>query len=467
MYFNKKRMQFILGAFISFSLVDMAHADLLSSGTTDLNAITDSVTDITDDIEQDIFSPLEPALNQIDKKIDKRKVDLTQIQLNPVTKLSQALLDPLAGLPAQLKITDKQGKLVYTEVEVENGWRAIQFEWLLMLEPQELAIFYQLSQKADFMILEHQSFDALGMTLLRFKVKQSQDSYEKLRRILPQSIADKLDRNHIYQVQKSPNETQPDMTSTSSVGVCQHSLKIGMLDTAIELEHLAFKHANIRQQGFIADTLNAPKSHGTAVAALLVSQNPKLPALLPHAQLYAAAVFHRQNEYSQGASLFNLIKGMNWLLKKQVSVINMSLAGPDNPLLAKTIKQVIKKQVAIVAAAGNEGPTSNPLYPAAYPDVIAVTAVDKQKQVYRWANQGGYIDFAAPGVSVTTARVDASQDQFGVETGTSIAAPVVTAFVACFKQNSANYFKQLTEMAEDLGNTGKDSVFGYGLLNQN
>jgi len=105
------------------------------------------------------------------------------------------------------------------------------------------------------------------------------------------------------------------------------------------------------------------------------------------------------------------------------------------------------------------------LYPAAYKNVIGVTAVDDKNRLYRWANRGDYVDFAARGVSVKTARLSGD---FGFESGTSMAAPVITAYAACAKyqaeQASTNYLDLLNTQALDLGDKGYDTLFGNGRI---
>jgi hypothetical protein len=85
-------------------------------------------------------------------------------------------------------------------------------------------------------------------------------------------------------------------------------------------------------------------------------------------------------------------------------VINMSLAGPRNAILDRLIRDAVASGRTIVAAAGNGGPTAPPAYPAAVPGVIAVTAVDKNRQVYRLAQRGRHIAVSAYGVDVLAAN---------------------------------------------------------------
>ena len=100
------------------------------------------------------------------------------------------------------------------------------------------------------------------------------------------------------------------------------------------------------------------------------------------------------------SDVLSLVMAIEALTARGVKVINLSLAGPANPLLQRAIDVASAAGVIIVAAAGNEGPAAGPAYPAAYSGVIAVTAVDRNLAVYRRANRGDYVDIAAPGVEV-------------------------------------------------------------------
>jgi len=362
-----------------------------------------------------------------------------------------------------LPILTRTGETAFVDVAVEDGWRAVEREWLIMLDKTELSALQPLSAE----IIEQTDFAGLDLVLVRFRVPAEWDSRAALKRRLPVHLHEQLDRNHIYGAQTGKKTASSD-TAPLLVPVCDDAMKIGMIDTAINTKHPAFANNQIVVRDFLGEKFDAPRAHGTAVAGLLVGRGDTVRPLLPNAQLYAASVFYPRNQYAQGATMMDLVRALNWLATEKVRAINMSLAGPDNQILRSVVARVVQQGIAVIAAAGNEGPAAPPMYPAAYEDVIAVTAVDREQRIYRWANRGDYIDFAALGVSVTTARSDGG---FGRETGTSIAAPIVSAFVVC---DFARQHKNLSSLIEglaakiiDLGEAGRDPVFGFGLLDVN
>lgn len=157
-----------------------------------------------------------------------------------------------------------------------------------------------------------------------------------------------------------------------------------------------------------------------------------------------------------------LVRALDWLLEERVELINMSLAGPANRLLQHAVETAVESGVLIVSAAGN----GNPAFPAAYPGVVAVTAVDSRGRVYRQANRGDYVDFAAPGVDVFLA---APYNRGKYYSGTSFATPFVTAALAVLisrhpEAGSDALLRQLSNTARDLGDPGRDPTFGWGLV---
>lgn len=118
--------------------------------------------------------------------------------------------------------------------------------------------------------------------------------------------------------------------------------------------------------------------HGTAVAGLLIgASDSRVPGLLPGAELIAVDAFQRFGKSADIASIYDLVRALDLLVQRDVKVVNMSLTGPANAVLETSVKTAADRGMILVAAAGNDGPNAKPVYPAAYDDVIAVTAVTR------------------------------------------------------------------------------------------
>jgi subtilisin family serine protease len=241
-------------------------------------------------------------------------------------------------------------------------------------------------------------------------------------------------------------------------------MRVGVIDSTIDRAHPALDGAIIVARGFTSD--KAPTrdtAHGTAIAAMLVgkSDGTAIAGLLRGATLFHAGIFQKS---SQGpmASSADFLRAVNWMVKSGVTVINASITSrSENPVVVYAMQMLSHGNVILVAAAGNRGPDGPPAYPAAIESAFAVTAVSSDGDVYRHANKGDYIDIAAPGIDLPTVSP-------GITSGTSLAAPFVTAAVARTVQMCGLTAHEAEESlqinARDLGAPGRDAHFGWGLL---
>jgi hypothetical protein len=252
---------------------------------------------------------------------------------------------------------------------------------------------------------------------------------------------------------------------TPELRSCAPSMKIGIIDTAVDVLHPTFQNSKIETVRFSRADALAPNWHGTGVTALLAGDSQSgTPGLIPNAAFYVADIFHADEDAEPASDTLSMLRAFDWMEAKGVKIINMSLAGPPDALIQKAVANLSAKGILLVAAAGNEGPAAGPSYPAAYDQVIAVTAVNKNLQNYRYANRGDYIDIAAPGVAIWTALPGAQQ---GYHSGTSFATPYVTASLAALYPRiagqSANNALQALQFL-DLGDPGVDPVYGRRLV---
>ena len=149
-----------------------------------------------------------------------------------------------------------------------------------------------------------------------------------------------------------------------------------------------------------------------------IAAHSKLIGVAPKVRLLAIRAFGGEGESAQGTS-FNIFKGLDWAAAKNARIINMSFAGPPDPMFRDMLSKAHARGIVLIAAVGNAGPRSPPLYPAADPDVIGITATDADDKLLAQANRGPQVAVSAPGVQVL---VPAPDDKYALSTGTSVAA---------------------------------------------
>jgi hypothetical protein len=283
------------------------------------------------------------------------------------------------------------------------------------------------------------------------------------------------DLDHYYYTDDGETCTGPTCETASLVGWTPPSAKqcgaippVGIIDTRIDVTHEALKGQSI-------ELLSAPRKrglpsrsdHGTAIASLLVGRaNGSAPGLLPSATLLAVDAFYREPGSADRTDVTSLVTALETLAERNVRIVNMSLSGPPNEVLKKAIEAAQTKGMMIIAAAGNNGAGAEPSYPAAYAGVIAVTAVDRSFSIYDRATRGDYVDIAAPGVNLWVAATGKGGN---VKSGTSYAVPFVSAAAAVLHASDPaaderSLWMKLATTARDLGEPGRDTTFGNGLI---
>lgn len=248
-------------------------------------------------------------------------------------------------------------------------------------------------------------------------------------------------------------------------------VKVAVIDTGIDGQHPELVGRIAAEQDFTEHGYSADP-HGTAVAAIIAAaRNNGVGAsgVAPEVTILAyKACQPRQPGMMQSRCWSrSLIRALDRAISDNIPLINLSLGGPPSPILQRLVAEAERRGLLLVAAAGNGGANARPVYPAAWPQTLAVTALGADRQLYRMANRGDYVQLAAPGVDIITAGPGNAQP---ILSGTSMASAHISGIAAQLKQIApqmplAELKSRLLQGTEDLGNPGADPLFGAGLVN--
>jgi subtilisin family serine protease len=242
---------------------------------------------------------------------------------------------------------------------------------------------------------------------------------------------------------------------------------VAVIDSSVDAGHPDLKGAIVRSFDAARGEDAAPAFHGTAVAGLIRGRGIVAGAA-PEAEILAVRAFRisRRGALAE-TDTFTLLSAIDWSVRNGARILNMSFTGPHDAAVREALETAGRKGVVLIAAAGNGGPKAPAAYPAAYPGVIAVTAVDATDQRYQHANRGGYIAVAAPGVDIL-APVERGRHSY--LSGTSLAAAYVSGIAALLLEHNPNLgapalAELIAKGADDLGPAGRDEDFGAGRVN--
>lgn len=250
-------------------------------------------------------------------------------------------------------------------------------------------------------------------------------------------------------------------------------VKVAIIDTGMDTDHpdLAANYAGGYDFVNIDSVPEDDNGHGTHVAGTIaaVDNGSGLVGVAPKASLYILKVLNASGSGTYGdiAKAIEWATGLNGGTK--VDIISMSLGGSsDNSVLRNAVDNAANNGVLVVAAAGNNGPTTNTIsYPGAYTNAFAVAATDSNNNVASFSTRGSYVDIAAPGVSINSTWLNGGTNTIS---GTSMATPHVSGLAALIKSsdpslNASQIRGKIQTTAIDLGTPGLDSSYGYGLIN--
>lgn len=326
--------------------------------------------------------------------------------------------------------------------------------------------------------------DALGLIMGQYKFGQSPSAQEvkkQLRRDQPLWVVDFNTRNSLLADSATlPVPPLPRLYALKQMGLGtagvgrSASLKLGVADTGFDLATPLRVSRLVVHDVLGAADAPAPTDHGTAIASLIAGAplgNGFVGASHGLELFWARTV--RMSDGQPRSNTAIMSRAVNWLAQQGATAINISQGGPGDDVLKEVFAQLVGRLVLVVAAAGNGGPRAAPVFPAAYPGVLAVTAVDADLHPYAQANRGGYISLSAPGVDVwvpsTMPDQNLAQPRGGrYVSGTSFASALVAGSLAqanegLWQVSSNARIDRLCRSARDLGELGRDPVFGCGL----
>jgi subtilisin family serine protease len=321
-----------------------------------------------------------------------------------------------------------------------------------------------------------QSFTLSGGTLFRFRITDGRPVADVIRALESENIG-VAQPNYVFRLQQDatlagrstggdPSQYVVDKLRLLDVHhiATGSNVLVAVIDSEIDGKHPELAGTVVDEFDAIGNH-DKPHVHGTGMAGAIAAHR-RLIGVAPGVRLLAIHAFSSSGTDSAQATSEHILMGIDWAIRKGARVINMSFAGPDDPMLQLALQRAHDKGVVLIAAAGNLGAKSPPLYPAADPNVIAVTATDAKDQLLAQANQGPYVALAAPGVDVLE---PAPNGGFQKTTGTSVAAAHVSGIVALMLDrdpslDAAAVRDILTSSARHHAPNGRDDQFGWGLV---
>jgi subtilisin family serine protease len=436
------------------------------------NAVTDTIAEqveagVTDTITQQLQSTVEQAIEGTLEGVVEQ--DVGRVLENGLGAVVEGVGE-VAQNPGGADPSAEDASPAATETfvaGVDAVGRAAEGQIWVILVPAE---HVDRIQSWGFNIRQQRTLTGLDHVLLRVDAPEDRDIAQAALDLALDAPGTTVDFNHVY----TPGADDVQNRARTAAGAPfargiptgPPSLTIGIIDSRIATTHVAFAGADIVQQDFVAYDAPRPLAHGTAVASILVGKHGVLGESPDRARLHAATVFFEDGAGKPAATTESLVAALAWHAAENVDVVNMSLAGPPNRVLETAITAAGERGMLIVAAVGNNGPAGEPLYPAAYAPVVGVTAVDSGNRIYRYANRGRHVSFAAPGVRI---KVADSAGGYATESGTSMAAPYAAAIIAqaiakADAPPNGSVLAALKATAIDLGAKDFDDVFGHGLI---
>lgn len=322
--------------------------------------------------------------------------------------------------------------------------------------------------------VQSQNFPLTNSTFFRWRIPDGRSVDAVVRELVASGDVKSAQRNNVFTLQQGAALPAPSANSDltqyelAKMRLPQaHALSVGanvtvaVIDSGIDVSHPELS-------GVIANSFDAlaskegPHAHGTSIASAIAA-HVKLKGAAPSSRMLAIRAFGAQKSGAQGTT-FVILKSLDYAVANRAQIINMSFAGPPDVAMSRAMAAAADKGIVMIAAAGNTGPKSKTLYPAADRNVIAVTATDPSDRLFAESNRGGFVAISAPGVDILSA---APEGKYQVSSGTSLSAAYVSGIAALMLARNPDLSPSdiraaLLATARDLGPSGRDDEFGAG-----
>lgn len=346
------------------------------------------------------LQPLDPA-----RTLEDIKSDLSPMKL---ADLRQSRLDEFVRVHRKSVETDPAGQPVMRgEVLAIDP------------TPETLAAI----QASGFVLLRQDRLEGLDIDVVVLAPQPGWSDQKAIRRLRKIDPSGDYEYDHIYFQSGAVPSTGAKASAPAGDATGRSALRIGLIDTGVDASHPTLRQVAVEQRGF-AHGGPTPRAHGTATASLISGSQDAFQGAAPGAGLLVADVY---GSGDVGGDAESLARALAWMAKSKIGVINISLAGPDNRLLAAAVRAVQSRGQVVVAAVGNDGPAAPPVYPASYPGVVAVSAVDARGRLLFEDGRAAHVDFCAPGADMAAA---APGGKLVAVRGTSFATPLISGLLA-------------------------------------
>jgi hypothetical protein len=329
--------------------------------------------------------------------------------------------------------------------------------------------------------LDQQRLQLTGTTFYRWRIPDRRSVAAVVRAVEGDRVVTSAQPNYLFTLQQNEAKTAETQTTEPKTegDPAQYELAklrlpqahalasgdrilVAVIDSGIDASHPELTGTVVQTYDAL-ETPAAAHKHGTAIAGLIAAHG-KLMGSAPRAQILAIRAFDPSATGAEG-NTFSILRSLDWAAANGARVINMSFAGPADPAVHRSLEAARKKGIVLVAAAGNAGAKSLPLYPAADANVIAVSATDADDKLFEQSNRGRHIAIAAPGAQIMVAITDGGYE---LSSGTSYSAAEVSGIVALMLERKPDLTPDkvraiLLATAKDLGPKGHDIMFGAGL----